>query len=71
MESFEKKEVEFSVSAEKCKGVQKSAQECEKKELEYVVGDEWRVIVVIKDSPSVALTVTQTENCWYTPRQFL
>lgn len=33
-ESFEKKGVEFLPRAKKCKRMQKSAQECEKKELE-------------------------------------
>jgi len=33
-ETIEKKQVEFLVSATKCKKAQKSAQECEKKELE-------------------------------------
>jgi hypothetical protein len=34
-ESPEKKRVEFCVSAKKCRRMQKSAEECEKKELEY------------------------------------
>jgi hypothetical protein len=33
-EAIEKKRVEFLVRAKKCKKAQKSAQECEKKELE-------------------------------------
>jgi hypothetical protein len=33
-EAHENKRVEFCVSAKKCKKAQKSAQECEKKELE-------------------------------------
>jgi hypothetical protein len=37
-ETIENKGVEFLVSAKKCKNVQKSAQECEKKELEVGSG---------------------------------
>jgi hypothetical protein len=42
-ESIEKKRVELCETAKECKKAQKSAQEFERKELESVVNDEWRV----------------------------